>query len=50
LLTRITTCANGALAGYYVVIRVSKTYKSVVVPDKYLNNGTMQQQAVVRLL
>jgi len=43
------TCASGAAPGYYVVIRAAKTYKSVVVPDKYLNNGNMQQQAVVRL-
>lgn len=43
------TCASGASAGYYVVIRAAKTYKAVVVPNKYLNNGTMQQQAVVRL-
>lgn len=42
-------CANGASPGFYVVIRATKTYKAVVVPDKYLNNGTMQQQAVVRL-
>jgi Flp pilus assembly protein TadG len=43
------SCTSGATPGYYVVIRATKTYKSVVVPDKYLNNGTMQQQAVVRL-
>lgn len=43
------TCASGAIPGYYLVIRAVRTYKSVVVPDKYLNNGTMQQQAVVRL-
>ena len=43
------TCTNGASPGYYVVIRAARTYKSVVVPDKYLNNGAMQQQAVVRL-
>ena len=43
------TCASGATPGYYVVIRAARTYKSVVVPDKYLNNGNMQQQAVVRL-
>ena len=43
------TCTSGATPGYYVVIRAAKTYKSVVVPDKYLNNGSMQQQAVVRL-
>lgn len=43
------TCTSGASPGYYLVIRATKTYKSVVVPDKYLNNGTMQQQAVVRL-
>jgi len=43
------TCASGATPGYYVVIRAAKTYRSVVVPDKYLNNGAMQQQAVVRL-
>jgi Flp pilus assembly protein TadG len=42
-------CASGATPGYYLVIRATRTYKSVVVPDKYLNNGTMQQQAVVRL-
>jgi len=45
-----TACANGSTPGYYVVIRATRTYTSVVVPDKYLNNGTMQQQAVVRLL
>jgi len=44
-----TACSNGASPGYYVVIRATQTYKSVVVPDKYLNNGAMQQQAVVRL-
>jgi Flp pilus assembly protein TadG len=44
------TCASGGTPGYYVVIRATRTYSSVVVPDKYLNNGTMQQQAVVRLL
>ncbi len=44
------TCTSGASPGYYLVIRATRTYKSVVVPDKYLNNGTMQQQAVVRLL
>jgi len=44
-----TTCASGASPGYYVVIRAATTYRSVVVPDKYLNNGTMQQQAVIRL-
>lgn len=43
------TCASGAIPGYYLVIRATRTYRSVVVPDKYLNNGTMQQQAVVRL-
>lgn len=45
-----TACTNGAVPGYYVVIRATQTYKSVVVPNKYLNNGAMQQQAVVRLL
>ena len=44
-----TACTSGATPGYYVVIRAAKTYRSVVVPDKYLNNGAMQQQAVVRL-
>ena len=43
------TCSSGASPGYYVVIRAARTYRSVVVPDKYLNNGNMQQQAVVRL-
>ena len=43
------TCTGGGIPGYYVVIRATRTYKSVVVPDKYLNGGTMQQQAVVRL-
>jgi len=45
-----TVCTNGAVPGYYVVIRATQTYKSVVVPNQYLNNGAMQQQAVVRLL
>jgi len=43
------TCASGATPGYYLVIRATRTYKSVVVPDKYLNQGKMQQQSVVRL-
>jgi Flp pilus assembly protein TadG len=43
------TCASGAAPGYYLVIRATRTYKSVVVPDKYLNQGTMKQQSVVRL-
>ena len=43
------TCASGAAPGYYLVIRATRTYQSVVVPDRYLNGGTMQQQAVVRL-
>jgi Flp pilus assembly protein TadG len=44
-----TACSGGGVAGYYMVIRAAKAYKSVVVPDRYLNGSTMQQQAVVRL-
>jgi len=43
------TCTSGATPGSYLVIRATRTYQSVVVPNKYLSGGTMQQQAVVRL-
>jgi len=42
-------CSTGASPGYYLVIRASRTYRSVVVPNRYLNGGTMRQQTVVRL-
>jgi Flp pilus assembly protein TadG len=45
----VSTCANGAIPGYYLVIRATRTYRAVVVPDRYLDGSTMQQQAVVRL-
>jgi len=45
----VTSCADGSLPGSYMAIRATRTYQSVVVPDRYLNGGTMQQQAVVRL-
>lgn len=43
------TCADGSAPGIYLVIRASRTYQSVAVPDKYLGGSTMKQQAVVRL-
>jgi len=42
-------CGTGAVSGNYLRIEASATYKSVIVPDKYLNNATMKQVAVVRL-
>jgi Flp pilus assembly protein TadG len=45
----VSLCANGAVPGYYLVIRATKTYHAVVVPNRYLNGATMFQQAVVRL-
>jgi Flp pilus assembly protein TadG len=44
-----TLCPGGGLSGTYLRISASAAYKSVVVPNKYLNNGTMTQVAVVRL-
>jgi hypothetical protein len=35
--------------GQYLVIRATRTYQPVIVPDRYLNGKTMQQQVVVRL-
>ena len=43
------TCADGSAPGIYLVIRATRTYQSMAVPDKYLNGRTMKQQAVVRL-
>ena len=43
------TCADGSAPGIYLVIRATRTYQSVAVPDKYLGGSTMKQQAVVRL-
>jgi len=43
------TCADGSVPGVYLVIRASRTYQAVTVPDKYLSGRTMKQQAVVRL-
>jgi len=45
----VSICADGALPGYYLVIRATRTYQPVIVPDRYLNGKTIQQQAVVRL-
>jgi len=43
------TCADGSAPGIYLVIRATRTYQSVTVPDQYLSGRTMKQQAVVRL-
>ncbi len=45
----VSVCADGSVPGYYFVIRATKTYRAVVVPDKYLNGASMLQQVVVRL-
>lgn len=43
------TCGDGSVPGQYLVIRATRTYQPVIVPDRYLNGKTMQQQVVVRL-
>jgi len=45
----VSSCADGAAPGKYLVIRATRTFKSVVVPDQYLGGKTMTQQAIVRL-
>lgn len=42
-------CAGGGIAGYYLKIAATKTYAATIVPDRYLNNATMAQTALVRL-
>ena len=44
------TCAgSSAISGNYMKISASATYNAVIVPDQYLNGGTMTSNAVVRL-
>jgi len=43
------SCADGATPGNYLVMRATRTYQAVVVPDKYLGGKTMTQQVIVRL-
>ena len=43
------SCADGAAPGNYLVMRATRTYQAVVVPDKYLGGKTMTQQVIVRL-
>lgn len=45
----VSSCADGAAPGKYLVIRATRTFQSVVVPDQYLGGKTMTQQAIVRL-
>ena len=45
----VSSCANGAAPGKYLVVRATRTFQPVVVPDKYLGGKTMTQQAIVRL-
>ena len=45
-----TSCAgSSAISGNYMKISASATYNAVIVPDQYLNGGTMTSNAVVRL-
>ena len=43
------SCTGGGNAGYYLKIVATMTYRSVVVPDRWLGGTTMSQTAVVRL-
>ena len=44
------TCAgSSAISGNYMKIAASATYNAVIVPNQYLNGGTMTSSAVVRL-
>ena len=45
----VSVCSDGSVPGYYLVIRATKTYHAVIVPNQYLNGTSMFQQAVVRL-
>jgi Flp pilus assembly protein TadG len=40
---------SSAISGNYMKISASATYNAVIVPDQYLNGGTMTSNAVVRL-
>ena len=42
-------CTGGGSAGYYLKIVATRTYTSMIVPDRWLGGTTMTQSAVVRL-
>jgi Flp pilus assembly protein TadG len=42
-------CTGGGNAGYYLKIVATKTYRPMVVPNRWLGGTTMTQSAVVRL-
>jgi Flp pilus assembly protein TadG len=43
------SCSSGGNAGYYLKITATKTYRAIVVPNRFLGGSTMTQSAVVRL-
>lgn len=44
-----TTCADGALSGYYLKISATMPYTTLVAPNAWLRGATLSQTAVVRL-
>jgi len=43
------SCGSGGNAGYYLKIVATRTFNSVIVPDRWLGGSTITQTAVVRL-
>jgi len=43
------SCAGGSTAGYYMILKATYTYSPVVIPNRWLNNRTMTERAVLRL-